>query len=113
MNHVLSFKPNENHNEAFAEMFAQCWRALNANFYDPKHHDTNWTAIREKFLPLVAHTATREDLYALVSMMLGELNASHLGISGRAPTPDDAWELERLFSSVVLFPKPVSLSLQL
>ena len=31
----------------------------------------------------------KEDLYALVSLMLGELNASHLGISGQLPTPDE------------------------
>jgi tricorn protease len=75
--------------EEFAEMFAQCWRALSDNFYDAKHHGSDWNAVREKFLPLVGHTATREDLYALVSMMLGELNASHLGISGKLPTPDE------------------------
>ena len=75
--------------EEFAEMFAQCWRSLSDNFYDAKHHGSDWTAVRNKFLPLVAHTATREDLYALVSLMLGELNASHLGITGRMPTPDE------------------------
>ncbi|MBY0458611.1 MAG: PDZ domain-containing protein, partial [Gemmataceae bacterium] len=75
--------------EEFGEMFAQCWRALADNFYDPKHHGTDWKAVRQKFLPLVEHTATREDLYALISLMLGELNASHLGISGRLPTPDE------------------------
>lgn len=75
--------------EEFAQMFAQCWRALSDNFYDTKHHNTDWAAVRAKFLPLVAHTATREDLYALVSLMLGELNASHLGISGRLPNPDE------------------------
>ena len=75
--------------DQFAEMFAQCWRALADNFYDPKHHGADWNAVRNKYLPLVAHTATREDLYALVNMMMGELNASHLGISGRLPTPDE------------------------
>ncbi|MDY3562978.1 S41 family peptidase [Gemmata sp. JC673] len=75
--------------EEFNEMFAQCWRALADNFYDPAHHGADWAAVRAKFLPLVAHTATREDLYALVSLMLGELNASHLGISGRMPAPDE------------------------
>ncbi len=75
--------------DQFAEMFAQCWRALSDNFYDAKHHGADWNAVRNKFLPLVAHTATREDLYALVNMMLGELNASHLGISGKMPTPDE------------------------
>jgi tricorn protease len=76
-------------NEEFAEMFAQCWRALADHFYDVKHHGADWDAVRSKYLPLVEHTATREDLYALVSMMLGELNASHLGISGRMPVPDE------------------------
>lgn len=75
--------------EEFAEMFAQCWRALSDNFYDPVYHGADWKAVREKFLPLVAHVATREDLYALVNAMLGELNASHLGISGKMPTPDE------------------------
>ena len=75
--------------EEFAEMFAQCWRSLSDHFYDAAHHGSDWAAVRNKFLPLVAHTATREDLYALVSMMLGELNASHLGINGRLPTPDE------------------------
>lgn len=75
--------------EQFAEMFAQCWRALSDNFYDAQLHGADWTAVRNKFFPLVSHTATREDLYALVSMMLGELNASHLGISGRMATPDE------------------------
>ncbi|MBA4063780.1 MAG: MdsD protein [Isosphaera sp.] len=75
--------------EEFAEMFAQCWRALSDSFYDAKHHDADWPAVRARFHPLVGHVAQREDLYALVSMMLGELNASHLGISGRLPTPDE------------------------
>ena len=75
--------------EEFTEMFAQAWRALANNFYDPKYHGADWKQVREKFLPLVSHTATREDLYALVSMMLGELNASHLGISGKLPSPEE------------------------
>ncbi|HEV3438835.1 MAG TPA: S41 family peptidase, partial [Gemmata sp.] len=75
--------------EEYAEMFVQCWRALSDQFYDSKHHGTNWEAVRAKYQPLVAHVAQKEDLYALISLMLGELNASHLGISGRLPIPDE------------------------
>ena len=75
--------------EEFAEMFVQCWRALSDTFYDPTYHGANWEAVRAKYQPLVGHVAQREDMYALVSLMLGELNASHLGISGRLPTPDE------------------------
>lgn len=75
--------------EEYAEMFVQCWRALSDQFYDSKHHGTNWEEVRAKYQPLVAHVAQKEDLYALISLMLGELNASHLGISGRLPTADE------------------------
>jgi len=75
--------------EEFAEMFEQSWRALSEHFYDAKFHGADWTAIRAKYKPLVKHIATKEDLYALVSLMLGELNASHLGISGFGTTPDE------------------------
>jgi len=75
--------------EEFAEMFVQAWRALADSFYDPHHHGTDWKAVRTRYQPLVEHVALKEDLYALISLMLGELNASHLGISGQLPTPDE------------------------
>ena len=75
--------------EEFAEMFAQAWRSLSDNFYDKDFHGANWKDIRAKYAPIVSHCASREDLYALVSLMLGELNASHLGISGRLPLPEE------------------------
>jgi tricorn protease len=75
--------------QEFLEMFEQSWRALADGFYDPEHHGTNWRQVRDKFLPLVKHITMKEDLYALVSLMLGELNASHLGISGFGRFPDE------------------------
>jgi tricorn protease len=73
--------------EEFEEMFDQSWHALENHFYDSGHHGINWKAIREKYRPLVRHIAVKEDLYTLISLMLGELNASHLGISGPLPRP--------------------------
>ena len=75
--------------EEFAEMFEQSWRALSENFYDPSFHGANWDAIREKYKPLVKHVALREDFYDLISLMLGELNASHLGIAGLPSFPEE------------------------
>ena len=44
------------------------------------------------------HVAHREDLYALLYLMMGELNASHLGVSGFAVGPEeDTAELGLLF----------------
>jgi tricorn protease len=62
---------------------------LRENFYDPRFHGANWEAVREKYLPLVKHVAMKEDLFALISLMLGELNASHLGITGFVFPPDE------------------------
>lgn len=74
--------------ELFAEMFEQSWRFLNETFYDPNFHGADWNKVREKYRPLVKHCIHKEDLYALVSLMLGELNASHLGISGNLGGPE-------------------------
>jgi tricorn protease len=74
--------------EEFAEMFEQSWRALSENFYDPHFHGANWGAIHEKYRPLLKHIALREDFYDLIHLMMGELNASHLGIQG-PPTPPE------------------------
>jgi tricorn protease len=75
--------------EEFQEMFEQSWHALRENFYDAKFHGANWEAVRLKYRPLVKHVALKEDLYALISLMLGELNASHLGIMGFMPPPEE------------------------
>jgi tricorn protease len=75
--------------EEFREMFEQAWRALREHFYDPAFHGANWEAVRAKYRPLVQHVALREDLYALMSLMMGELNASHLGIMGFSSAPEE------------------------
>jgi tricorn protease len=91
--------------ELFAEMFEQSWRALNDHFYDPQFHGTNWLAVRDKYRALVKHCALKEDLYALISLMLGELNASHLGITGDVGKADqETAELGLVFDRA--FPGP-------
>src|SRR5581483_5868176 len=72
----------------FQEIFDQSWRALDETFYDPHFHGANWDRVRAKYRPLVAHCALKEDLYTLISLMLGELNASHLGIFGNLGAPE-------------------------
>jgi tricorn protease len=74
--------------EEFSEMFEQSWRALYENFYDPNFHGVDWSKIRKQYRPLVKHIAVKEDLYALISLMMGELNASHLNIYGFLGFPE-------------------------
>lgn len=75
--------------EEFSEMFEQSWRSLREHFYDSKFHGIDWYTIRDRYRPMVKHVAMKEDLYALISLMLGELNASHLGIQGFTPQPEE------------------------
>ncbi|MGE3807505.1 MAG: S41 family peptidase [Gemmataceae bacterium] len=75
--------------EEYSEMLEQSWRALRDNFYDDSFHGIDWYTVRNKYRPLVKHVAMKEDLYALVSLMMGELNASHLGIRGFLYSPDE------------------------
>jgi tricorn protease len=68
--------------DLYLEMFDQSWRYLSEHFYDSHFHGSDWNAIRAKYRPLVKHVVMKEDLYSLLYLMMGELNASHLGVSG-------------------------------
>jgi tricorn protease len=90
-NAVVPFKVKMTvrNDELYSEMFDQSWRYLSENFYDDKFHNRNWDDVRKRYRPLVKHVAMKEDLYALLYLMMGELNASHLGISGYRTTPEE------------------------
>ncbi len=51
------------------------------SFYDPTFRGLDWSAAREQFAPLAAGAQTHSDLYAIITLMVGELRASHLGLS--------------------------------
>jgi tricorn protease len=65
------------------DIFQQAWSWLDEHFYDPDFHGVDWQAVRAAYAPRVAGAATPEELRRLLSLMVGELNASHLGV--RAP----------------------------
>jgi len=60
-------------------VFNEAWRALNENFYDPEFHGVDWPAQRDKYLPWAQEASTKADFADIVNLMLGELNASHMG----------------------------------
>lgn len=59
--------------------FEEAWRFLRDFFYDPGFHGVDWEAQKAKYAPLVPAASTREDLADVINLMLGELNASHMG----------------------------------
>ena len=64
------------------EVFNQAWEFLNDNFYDPSFHGANWNAVRETYAPIIAGARTPDEMRRLLNLMIGEMNASHMGISG-------------------------------
>ena len=69
------------------QKFLEAWTALKDYFYDPNFHGVNWAAMKEKYGPIAGQVYTREDFNDVVRLMLGELNSSHLGISGPPAKP--------------------------
>jgi tricorn protease len=87
---VIPFQARMNirRDDQFSEIFDQSWRALSDSFYDPAFHGADWRAVRDRYRPILKHVAMKEDLFNLIYLMLGELNASHLGIVGNLGTPE-------------------------
>ena len=66
------------------EIFKQGWRYLRDNFFDDKFHGTDWNAVRATYEPMVAGAKSIDEVRRLMNLMVGELNASHLGVGGQS-----------------------------
>ena len=62
------------------QMFREGWHVLGQRFYDPGMHGVDWQAAYDKYARYIDDIATPEEFELLFSELLGELNASHLGI---------------------------------
>ena len=81
---------NTNFAQEKMEIFKQGWRYLRDNFYDEKYHGADWNQVEKIYQPLIAGARNIDETRRLMSLMVGELNASHLGVSGASgftPTP--------------------------
>jgi tricorn protease len=87
-NYTLDIVVNERQERE--QIYDEVWRVMKYRFYDPDMHGADWAAARLKYRPLLAHVGTYDELYDLTMHMIGELNASHTGVSGPSslPTPD-------------------------
>ncbi len=64
----------------FHQMYTETWNVMKYMFYDADLHGADWDAVYARYLPLVDHARSTREFHHAVRMMLGELNASHLGI---------------------------------
>ena len=60
-------------------VFDQAWTYMRDHFYDAGMHGADWDAVRAAWAPRVAAAQSPAELERLMDLMLGELNASHLG----------------------------------
>ncbi len=67
------------------EIFRQGWSYIRDYFYDPEFHGVNWAGVRAQYEPLIAGARTPDEMRRLLNLMVGELNASHLGTGGPPP----------------------------
>jgi tricorn protease len=74
------------------QVFEEAWRVMRNRFYDAKMHGVDWDAAKQKYQPLLAHIADSDELHAVIGQMIGELNASHTGVSGGENTRSGAAE---------------------
>ena len=64
------------------QMFNEAWRQERNYFFEKAMNGVDWEAQREKYLPLVAHAASRYDLTYIIGEMIGELSNSHTYVGG-------------------------------
>lgn len=66
------------------EVFNQAWSYLRDNFFDPNLNGVDWQAVRAEYAPHISGARTPDEVRRLLSLMVGELNASHSGVSAPA-----------------------------
>jgi C-terminal processing protease CtpA/Prc/Tol biopolymer transport system component len=78
----LSAEMQVDFDEEKLQVFDQAWTYLRDSFFDPAFHGADWNAMRDRYAPYAAGSRTGDELRRTINLMIGELNASHSGISG-------------------------------
>jgi tricorn protease len=73
------------HKALRSQVFNEGWRIMKNRFYDAKMHGADWNAAKATYEPLLQYLVDEEELHSVMMMMIGELNASHTGVSGGPP----------------------------
>src|SRR5271157_2956215 len=69
------------------QVFEEAWRVMKNRFYDAKMHGANWAAAKDTYESLLGNIADTEELHNVIMEMIGDMNASHTGISGGGGVP--------------------------
>ena len=75
----------------WAQFFHDAWLMHREQFYDPNMRGVDWTAVKDKYAPLLERVTDRYELNDVLGQMTGELNALHSAVrGGDVPSDPDA-----------------------
>ncbi|HYV97839.1 MAG TPA: S41 family peptidase [Gemmatimonadaceae bacterium] len=82
----FSFPVRVDRREEWQQVLLECYRVMKYQFYDPAMHAQlgarmPWKDALAKYEPLLAYARTNQDVQDIANEMIGELNASHTGVS--------------------------------
>ena len=94
------------------QVFEEAWQAMNQGFYDENFHSVDWKEVYRKYRPLVLKCKTDYELYQAINRMVGELGASHTGISEEESSDGDetgnlGWTIVPVYSGRGIFVRDV------
>jgi C-terminal processing protease CtpA/Prc len=69
--------------------FRRIWRILGERYYDPAMNGRDWEALRRRYEPLAIRATDSRQFDRVISLLRGELNASHLSFH------QEAWPEEK------------------
>ncbi len=89
-----------------AYIFEHAWRQVREKFYVTDLHGVNWDVLKSEYARFLPHIENNRDFAALLSEMLGELNASHTGAryAPKRPEADVTASLGSFFDSAYTGP---------
>ncbi|MEO9801609.1 MAG: S41 family peptidase [Reichenbachiella sp.] len=76
----ISAKLSIDFKEELNQIFEEAWQALKEGFYDPEFHGQDFDQLKSIYKPLAMKASTREDFNTIFNQMLGQINASHMGL---------------------------------
>ncbi len=85
---VVTAELAERFDETKMAVFRQAWTRMRDSFYDPQFHGADWTGeVKRVYGEAVAGARTTDEMRRVLNLMVGELNASHLGVGGPITGP--------------------------
>jgi tricorn protease len=78
------------------QVFEEAWRVMKNRFYDANMHGVNWAAAKDRYESLLPNIADSDQLHDTIMTMIGELNASHTGVTGGGNLPGQPAAPERV-----------------